>query len=353
MRRFYKSISAGSLPSAVPALEYIRSRFWLCRVNKTTTAKTSGLSRIRFSFLFVIAATYGASATAATQTSLKDQTQIPYSWGDFVAGATVSGITVQGYNKTDGTAGGPIYVTNTHIFDNDPDPAEPAIEDIGIATFQYVLWKGSSGGAAGATNRLGAAFLGGFNLTDLDDETTNWSFLQIYTDAAHPAGIIDGGGFKGKVNGDIPGYNADPGWNFKGTAYDYFDVPFDIATTAETVSFETALVCCLGSDVRIRGDWKWSFTVDGMGGLTGMDVTSQANASNRLLNLYRTANPTITYSDIGVGTCHVPEPSTLAMLSLGFIGLSLRSRRADQSANQLTQMAPARCAPLFCQQVFV
>jgi hypothetical protein len=284
----------------------------------------------------VLVATFGASAIAATQTTLKTQIQIPYSWGDYVAGANISGITVQGYNKTDGTAGGPIYVTNTHIFDNDPDPAEPPVEDVGIATFQYVLWRGSTAGAAGATDRLGAAFLGGFDLTDLIDESPNWSFLQIYTDAAHAAGIIDGGGAHGKVNGDIPGYNADPGWNFAGTAYDYFDVPFDTATKAETVAFETALVCYEGDHVHIRGDWKWSFTVDGLGGLTGMDVTSQAAASARLLGLYRAANPAITYFDIGVGTCHVPEPGTLGLLSLGFIGLGLGSRRANQRTTSKT-----------------
>src|ERR1044071_3718761 len=105
------------------------------RFSKSNSANS--LARIPSTCFFLLAASFAATATAATQTSLKNQTQIPYSWGEFLAGGNISGITVQGYNKTDGTAGGPIYVTNTHIFDNDPDPTEPAVEDIGIATFQY------------------------------------------------------------------------------------------------------------------------------------------------------------------------------------------------------------------------
>src|SRR5262245_33774313 len=107
MRRFSNSISAASLSLTLPGSEYIRSCCWLRRVNERTTSKTSGVGCVAFSCLFVFVATFGASAIAATQTSLKTQLDIPYSWGDYVAGANISGITVQGYNKTDGTAGGP------------------------------------------------------------------------------------------------------------------------------------------------------------------------------------------------------------------------------------------------------
>lgn len=256
-----------------------------------------------------LAALAPRGADADTLMSLRPQTQLPYSWGDYGAGLNISDITVKNYYTTAGALGGPIYVTNTHILDNDPDPKEPPVEDIGIATFQYILWSGTKGGGA-AINRYGAAFMGGFQLTDLDDESLSWSFLQIYTDATHPGGIIDGGGFRGKVNGDIPAYNQNPGWNFDGarTQYDYFDVPSDPSTAAaETVAFETALVCYMGNMVLVRGDWTWSFTTDGKGGLTGQSVASQAAASDTLLGLYRAANPGVMYDNIGMGTCHVPE----------------------------------------------
>jgi hypothetical protein len=288
------------------------------------------------------AAIHAGTVAADTYQSLPDQTQLPFNWSNFGVGGFAGRTTVQGYNRTDGTAGGPLYVTNTHIFDNDPDPKEPRTEDIGVATFQYALFRGSTNGAGGATNRLGAAFMGGFRLTDTDDETRNWSFLQIFTDARDPNGVIDGGGARGKVNGDLPGWNRDPGWNFAGNQvqYDYLDLPSDPSTRAETVSFETALVCFMGNDVLIRGDWTWSFTTDGRGGLSGMDVTSQAAASNRLVTLYQNAHPGTTYMNIGVGTCHMPppaptpEPSSLASACLGGVVLLgyWRTRHRRRSA---------------------
>src|SRR5215469_13425691 len=95
-----------------------------------------------------------------TQLSLEGPPPPAFSWGDFGAGLNISNITVQQYRNTDGSAGGPIIVLNTHILDVDPDPNEkdPLVpcfggkqcEDIGITTFQYALWLGSTGGAGGA-----------------------------------------------------------------------------------------------------------------------------------------------------------------------------------------------------------
>jgi hypothetical protein len=288
---------------------------------------------------------WGYQATG-TQLSLEGPPPPAFSWGDFGAGLNISNITVQQYRNTDGSAGGPIIVLNTHILDVDPDPHEtdPLVpcfggkqcEDIGISTFQYALWLGSTGGAGGAVNRVGAAFFGGFRLTDLDDVGMNFSFLQIFTDNANPAGTIDGGGFRGKVNGDIPGFNANPanpaaGWNFAGNdvQFDYFDVPFDSSTTVETVSFETALVNYEGNIADILAGFTWSFTSDGAGGVSGMSVTQQAAASNRLLGLYRAANPLVTYQNVGEGSSHalVPEPTPFCLVGGVLILLGLGWRR--------------------------
>lgn len=43
-------------------------------------------------------------AAAAVQTSLKPQTQIPCNWWEFGKNPNISGITVQGYNQTNGVA---------------------------------------------------------------------------------------------------------------------------------------------------------------------------------------------------------------------------------------------------------
>lgn len=275
---------------------------------------------------------FEASASAAIQTAL--MAAPGYSWSDY----GVQGGHVIDYRKPDGSAGGQIIPFTFDVFDNDPDPTETSPEKIGNLDFQFLLWRGS--GDNDLTNntvaRVGAAIMGGFNLTDRNDVGMNFSFLQIFTDNANPNGVVDGGGFRGKVNGDIAGWNQNPGHNYAGTQFDYFDNPFDPSTRNETVSFETALVCYSGSTVHILADFTWSFTSDGMGGVSGTSITSQASASNRLFNLYGALLPPGgLLQNIGVGSCHdmflVPEPSTLSMLCLGstclFLGYARRVRK--------------------------
>jgi len=256
-----------------------------------------------------------------------------FTWGTFGSGLVISPITVQQYVNPDGSAGGSVFNFNAQVFELNPTPLPTdtlvnGLELIGNASFQFVLWKGSAtGGVAGATNRFGAALFGGFNLT-ATDVGTNFSFLQIYTDATSTAGTIDGGGYRGKFNAEIPRYGATPGWDFAGTQYDFFDVPFDLAgNPSESVSFETALVSYTANTVQILGDYTWNFTT-GAGGnpqsfLTGAPVAEQPAASATLLDLYGTANPGVTYVQISV-----PEPSTAGLfVTAGITILLWRDRR--------------------------
>lgn len=276
----------------------------------------SARTRVHLFTLIAISFAYPLATQAATKTGLGEAP--PFSWGAYAPGTGVAGITVQDYRNTDGTAGGGVINYNKTVWDNDPDPLEPPIENVGNISFQYLLYRGSTGGAGGATNRVGAALMGGFHLTDLDDLGVNFGFWQIYTDNAAPGGVIDGGGYQGKTNGQIPAYNVDPGWNYAGTEYDYFDIPANtVASGAETVSFETALVCYNATTVHVMADFTWSFTSDGLGGVTGTAPTEQAAASNMMMNLYSPLNPGL-MQNIGVGSCHdlVPEPSTLLLILL-------------------------------------
>ena len=116
----------------------------------------SGLSIVIATGLTIIA--FGAQV-GATELHLKDPPPPTFSWGIF-GPSGVESITAQDYRNTDGTAGGPIIVLNTHILDvdrdpNERDPLEGGKEDIGIATFQFALWRGSTMGAAGAIDTVG------------------------------------------------------------------------------------------------------------------------------------------------------------------------------------------------------
>jgi hypothetical protein len=235
-----------------------------------------------------------------------------FSWGQFGAGLNISGITVQKYVNLDGTDGGSVINYSAPV--SAPIPAAATPELIGNAKFEYVLWKGSNAGSAGATNRFGAALFGGLNLT-ASNAGSNFSFLQIYTDASTGAsGVIDGGGYFGKFNSLIPRFGSTPGWDFEPPdyQYDFFDVPFDPSgTVSETVSFETALVSYDATSVQILGDYTWSFTTGANGNpqsfLTGSSVIEHAQASAVLLGLYEAAYPSIAYRQI------VPEPSALLL----------------------------------------
>ena len=281
---------------------------------------------------------FANGAFAGTQTSLPANAGYP--WSNF----NVGGGYVTDYLKNDGSAGGTITTYTANVFDIDPDPNErdPLVngkENIGSLTFQYVLYKEASGGQGTAADSLGAALFGGFHLTDTNDLNNRFAFLQIVNQvggAGYPK--VDGGGYRGKTNGDIPGYVANPGnqagWNFAGTEFDYFDNPVRGLNTGQTVNFETALVNYNANTVVILADFTWSFTANGNNS-SGTAPTTQALASNTLINLYQAANPNTTYLNIGAGSCHlidaVPEPSTLLMLGIagvvlaGYRGLRRRS----------------------------
>jgi hypothetical protein len=227
------------------------------------------------------------------------------------------------------TEPGGIIAYNVPVFDIDPDPNEVSPEQIGNLDFQFMLWTASSAGPNGVTDTFGASIFGGFNLTDTDDAGTRFAFLQIYTDNSFPNGKVDGGGWQGKTNGDIPGYGFGNGnWNYAGTQYDYLDNPFDRSTrlpnngNTETVSFETALDCYTDTGtLSILSDFTWGFTVTNNNGnytLTGTGPAQQASASNSLINLYTNPNnppgpsngtPGLT-QNAGVGSCHVNATAT-------------------------------------------
>lgn len=272
-------------------------------------------------FLVVTGILWPIVSTSASQIALPASP--PYSWGTFGLGLVISPITVQQYVNLDGTAGGSVLNFSSPVY----APTAGAPELIGTSNFEFALWKGSAtGGAAGTTNRYGAVLFGGFDLTAAD-VGTNFSFLQIYTDASSPTGTIDGGGYAGKVNSQIPRYGSTPGWDFAGTQYDFFDVPFDQpGNPNETVLFETALVSYTANTVQILGDYTWSFTTGANGNpqsfLTGTAVTQQALASTTLLNLYSNANPGVTYLQIAV-----PEPASVVFFGVAIVSLMTRRRR--------------------------
>ena len=156
--------------------------------------------------------------------------------------------------------------------------------------------------------------MGGFQLDDPSRfGAFRFSFLQSVADSGGPG--IDGGGPRGKVNANIPGWNKDPGWNFDAgrTQYDYFDVPF-FSTYHDpgTLSFETVLVAGSGSKVLVLDDITWGFTanVGEPGALASMPPIQRPNgASDQLLSLYRDEFPNTTYFNEGqLSLYDLPEP---------------------------------------------
>jgi hypothetical protein len=257
-----------------------------------------------------------------------------------VGGVTgISGITVQQYVNPDGSASGSVidFSTPVYMANLNPLPTDTMVnglELVGTSSFQFVLWKGSSAGVAGTTNRFGAALMGGLNLTDQTDAGTSFSFLQVYHDAANPNGTIDFAGAAGRVNSTVaPRFGGTPGWDFAGTQYDYFDVPYDLTGSPnETVSFETALVSYTANSVQILGDYTWSFTTGTNGNpqsfVTGLSVQEQTAASDTLLALYGAANPGIAYLQMAAA---VPEPATPLLLALTLSCFLFRRRRQPPS----------------------
>ena len=267
-----------------------------------------------------------STAFSATLETLHDPPPPTFAWSDFFPSATVGGITVQKYHKEDGTDPGPVIVNNMTVKDGND-------VEIGTVTMQYTLWSGSTLGAAGATNRLGAVLFGGFNVTTVKYNDVNFSYYQIFTDNANASGVIDSGGINGKVNGDIPDHGADPGWDFAGDGaeFDYADVPANTFVN-ETVSFETALVCNVGTVHNILKAWTWDFTSTAGGGITGNSVEFQTEVTNTLFNLYTAVLPGgHSLANLGVGTCVVivPEPSSIFLANFALIALLFHRRRKE------------------------
>ena len=164
-----------------------------------------------------------AAATVTTLTTLP----APFSWAYF-GGAlaiaqihTVTFLAPAGSTTAIQTVSTPVYAAVAGPSDGDPAFACTGgirCEQIGNLQFQYALWQGTYG--RGSTpNRVGAVVFGGFQLTDPADVNGAFSFLQTYADSSAPTGTIDGGGFDGKVNGQIPGWQSNPGalgggWNY-------------------------------------------------------------------------------------------------------------------------------------------
>lgn len=212
--------------------------------------------------------------------------------------------------------------------------------------FQYALWQGTVGHGLVA-NRVGAVVFGGFQITDTTDTGSGFSFLQTYADQSAPSGIIDGGVFNGKVNGQIPRFQSNPnaplgGWNYTGNSpqYQFFDVPFDFSpgSPLENVSFETALANTdpTTGAVTVLGDFTWSFST--LAGLAGQPFAFGPAPSDSLLSLYGAAFPGTPYANgVLTPTGAIPEPSawSLMILGVGGLGLRLRSRRVVAESGRL------------------
>ncbi len=303
----------------------------------------------------------GLAGSPASATMFDLPAAPPFSWGSFGGGLTISPITAREYVSPGGVAGAsvdtlalPVYAR--HVGAPDGDPTLPCdhghrCEQIGNASFEFALWRGSQPGSSLAINRVGAAIFGGFQLTDAAELGSNYSFLQIYSDAFSPAGTIDGGGYTGKVNGQIPRYNANPGWNYGGSIYqyDFFDVPFDRVgqDPAEQVSFETALVNVdlLTSTLTILADFTWSFTtaagVSSNDFLTGALIASAAAPSSGLLDLYSSSFPGVTYRNGIVTIDSVPEPPGWMMFATALFAWAWIAWRRNDYGSAV--MRPKHC----------
>ncbi len=252
---------------------------------------------------------------------------------------------IYSYITPSGGLNGSVQNFNIPVYYADPTPGDTDLnsvcnngvpcENIGNLSFQNVLWDGA-GQPVSRTNLAGGAItLGGFNLTDTA-EGGNYAFLQIYSDNAYPAGVIDGGNYYGKVNSEIPGYNGSPyGWSYTNTQYNFLDIPYDVVNASQgTVSFETALVQYTTNSVNIISDFTWSYTtgyssnncagsvasLTCFGVVGGSQISQQNSASQTLLNLYSTQYNTVTYNNLV--TAPVPIPATLWLFGsvIGFFG---------------------------------
>lgn len=288
-----------------------------------------------------------ALPAAATESSLISPV---FPWGAYGRHLSFARTNVTSYVTPAGDAGGTVQTVDIPIYvaggggDGDLGAYCTGMircEQIGTLQMQYALWKGSQQSIR--INRLGAAVLGGFHLTDSTDSGGDYSFMQIYKDYYSPNGFIDGGNAVGKVNGQIPDWNPNPtplnnlGWNYNtnSSQYQYFDVPYEIVGVSplENVTFETALA---KSDpttgaVTILADFTWSFdTLTGT--LTGQPIVAQNAPSSTLMSLYGS-----TYGPYGASYSNgilsylrpIPEPDAWFMLMVGFgaIGAARRRRR--------------------------
>jgi hypothetical protein len=268
---------------------------------------------------------------AQTLTALPGPSRLPFSLAQIVPSTTAGRFTIQEYRTLDGSADGSVTPFVRPVFDGGSSSAQSGDNPIGTVRWEFALFRGSSAGAAGPIDGVGAALMGGFQETASIPAGTHLGFLQVFTDSFGTG--VDGGGPHGKVNGDIPDWNRNPGWNFDGdrTRFDYFDIPFDSTTlAAETVSFETALAAWSGSSVLILDDvtWRFNANADNPGDLAGMAPTERlGGASNRLLGLYRNTFPSVTYLNIGQGTLSdLPEPSLELAVAIFAVIASRRLR---------------------------
>lgn|GEM_PF-3967867 len=284
-----------------------------------------------------LAAASLATAASATVTSLPASP--PATWAIFGGGLGPSNIYVSQYLTPAGGSGGSVQHVTQNVdavrkAKGYPCNGHARCSSIGTIDFQYALWTGRILRGF-PTGRVGAALFGGFQ--PAAGVTDSFSFLQIYTDKFDPVGTIDGGTANGKTNDGIPRYVPNPtptaiGWNYAGTAFDFFDIPFDYAAPAsppESVSFETALVDVLngGALVNILADFTWGFSTLG-GHLTGNPIAVQSAPSSALLSLYRAKYPGITYADAFAHPDAVAEPSAALLIMLAASGLAALRRRA-------------------------
>lgn len=277
-----------------------------------------------------LAGLLATTAGAATQTGLPDPAALPFSLGELVPNSNVAGFTVEQYLKPSGPPGGSLIEVSDPVFDINPSSGVQS--QLGTTRWQFVPFRASTTGPGGALDEVGVALMGGFQLDDPQRFAgLRFSFLQMVTDSGGPG--IDGGGPRGKVNGDMPGWNKDPGWNFDGdrTQFDYLDVPF-FSTEHDpgSLTFETALVASFGSKALVLDDVTWGFTanVGEAGALTAMPPIERAHgASDDLLALYRDEFPNWTYFNEGeADISDLPEPRYEIRVILG-CGLLVRCRQ--------------------------
>jgi hypothetical protein len=282
--------------------------------------------------VFLLAGAVPAGAVVTTLPSA------PFSWGSFGSGLSISSIRVRQYVAPAGVGGGLVQTALQSVDQpgatsgyrcNGGQRCAPA----GSLSLQYALWQGSTA-ATGPVTRVGAVLFGGFE--PLAGNSASYSFLQIYSDASAPGGTIDGGVNTGKVNGQIPRYVGNPavpalGWNYGGTAFDFFDVPYDIVGSSppENVRFETALVR-VGASVDILADWTWSFSTLAPT-LGGQSISFQGAPSAALLSLYAGRYPTTNYVNAIATVDRVPEPASWVLMIVGFgtLGTAQRAIRRE------------------------